>query len=684
MKRYSRIFFSCMAAALAFVACSVDDDFSPATEENTSSKVTVTATASQEPVTRTSYTDNSSEGTTTVTWASGDSFSVFLDATTQVPIEFTLSSGAGEQTGTFTGTFSTEPSSTDALYALYPSQGTYNTLTTEAVPFDIANQSGNLEDAQDNDFMWASSTYGSLSFSFSHLMSLIYYSITLPTSEAVSIISFASPTNDLITSGTIDMKTGTLTTSTTGTINVQEDATEQSTTSTTYTGYIIVAPQTTLTDLMVTAVSEDAQTLYQATVTLSDKGLTAGYRYSFSTTLSAVTLSSATSTITSDTSYEDQYFYYSSTSAGNIFKCTQNTLTLTDCYLMKYASSGSGGDESSFYGTYAALLSTGSGSCSFSGSGAATWTGNLGTINMYGGSITTDQSGANAIVAYGGTVNIKNVAIHTYQGASRGLHATYNGVINAENCSIITEGTSCSVIATDRGYGTVTVDGGYYEARGNNSAVLYSTGEITASNIKGESEVGEIGVIEGSNSITINNSEITSGSSKRALMILQSGSGDSSGSDGYIYVNGGKLTSTGSSTPLLEVPTSITGTLTLNNVEVSCASGILMYVDYNTQWSTSGGTGNLILEGGDYEYTGRVYTDSYGYANVTLSDSAVWNGYYTDGKSTASGTITIDSGCTWNLTGNTTVATIINNGTINCNGYTLTYSSKSGSGTIND
>ena len=38
----------------------------------------------------------------------------------------------------------------------------------------------------------------------------------------------------------------------------------------------------------------------------------------------------------------------------------------------------------------------------------------------------------------------------------------------------------------------------------------------------------------------------------------------------------------------------------------------------------------------------------------------------------------------WNLTANATVTKLVNNGTINTNGYTLTYGSKSGSGTINE
>src|SRR5574344_367610 len=373
--------FPMIALLIGLTGCSTEAE--DLAEDNNQS-IEVTATAIQ-PVlnTRTAYTDNATEGTTAVVWSSGDTFSAFTSSSTQVPTEFTLSSGAGSSSATFSGTFSSTPSSTDNIYALYPSKGTYNTLTTAAVPFNLANQSGDLEDAQENDYMWASSTFGNLNFQFKHLMSVIYYKLTLPESKAISAISFSSPTNDLITSGTIDMTNGTLTATTTGTINIQEDAATQSTTAATYTGYIVVAPQSSVTDLMITAIGEDGSSAYQTTLTLSNKGLVAGYRYSLAATLSAVTLSSTTATITSDTNYADKTFYYTSTSEGNIFKVTQNNLTLTACHLLKYASSGSGGDNSSFYGTYAAICSTGSGTCSFSGSGKASWSGNLGTVNIY-------------------------------------------------------------------------------------------------------------------------------------------------------------------------------------------------------------------------------------------------------------------------------------------------------------
>ena len=52
---------------------------------------------------------------------------------------------------------------------------------------------------------------------------------------------------------------------------------------------------------------------------------------------------------------------------------------------------------------------------------------------------------------------IKNVKITTYKDKSRGLDATFGGIIEAENVEINTNGNSCAAIATDRGEGNITV-----------------------------------------------------------------------------------------------------------------------------------------------------------------------------------------------------------------------------------
>jgi len=259
----------------------------------------------------------------------------------------------------------------------------------------------------------------------------------------------------------------------------------------------------------------------------------------------------------------------------------------------------------------------------------------------------------------GATINVEGITIVNNSRISRGLHCTYGGTINASNVDITTNSETSSTIATDRGGGTVTVNGGTATANGSKSAVIYSTGTMSATSLVGTSAKGEIAVIEGDNSIAMTNCTMTSGSSERGLLMMQSGSGDASGVNPVMTITGTSLTMTDSSAPLLEVATCVTATCTLSGCTVTVPSGILMYVMADSQWSTSGAVGNLILDNGTY--SGIVKYDTGYTANVT-----------------------VNSGATWNLTADTSIGALVNNGTINRNGYTLTTTSTSGSGTINE
>ena len=372
----------------------------------------------------------------------------------------------------------------------------------------------------------------------------------------------------------------------------------------------------------------------------------------------------------------------SSTQYYNVVQVSNGTLNLNNCTLTK-TGDGSSGDNSSFYGNNSAIYAGAASSTNYQ----STTAGSSAVINTTGGTVTTSSQGANAVFATNGaTINVDGITIVNNNSVSRGLHCTYGGTIIATDVDITTNSATSSTIATDRGGGTVTVTGGTATANGSNSAVLYSTGTITATNLTGTSAQGEIAVVEGDNGVIINSCTMTSGSSNRGLMMLQSGSGDAQGSNAYITVTGGTLTTTGSSVPLCEVPTLNTGTLTLTDVTLSVASGTLMYVDYNTQWSTYGGTGNLVLQTAQdsWNYTGAVDADSYSNVTVTVGSNVTWNGTMDADNNASTANVTVNSGGTWILTGNSYVSTLVNNGTIYKNGHTLTYGSLSGSGTISD
>ncbi|MDO4931015.1 MAG: hypothetical protein Q4E59_07765 [Bacteroidales bacterium] len=350
--------------------------------------------------------------------------------------------------------------------------------------------------------------------------------------------------------------------------------------------------------------------------------------------------------------------YTSTNSDENAVQVKGGTFTMTNCTIEKFEGNTQDSDGSSFCGTNSAVYAAGEGT----------------VINMKGGTIKSKVSGVNGIMAYNsGTINVSDVTITSESSLSRGLHATGGGIINAKNLNITTQGTSCSVIATDRGGGTVTVEGGNYTTSGYNSAVAYSTGNITVTGATGLSTQGEAGVIEGSNFLTFNDCNLTSGSSLRGIMILQSGSGDAEGFEGVVDVNRGKLTLTGENTPLVEVPTNTTGTVTLKDVELTVPSGVLMVVNYNKQWQTKGGTGNLILatDKKAATYEGDVKADEYSTATVKVNANVTWKGAFDNANAAKSTSATICG--MWVLTADSHVDSIVieKGGKIDKNGFNL-------------
>ena len=224
---------------------------------------------------------------------------------------------------------------------------------------------------------------------------------------------------------------------------------------------------------------------------------------------------------------------------------TSEAVTLTGLTVTKTGDSD-GGDSCSFYGLNAAVLAKG-------GS----------TVTISGGTITTDAKGANGVFSYGGngaqnggagdgtTVNISDTVIKTSADNSGGIMTTGGGVTNASNLSIETSGRSSAAIRTDRGGGTVTVNGGTYTTNGLGSPAVYSTADITVSSAKLISNQSEGVCIEGKNSVTLKDCDFTVSNTKcnghatflDSIMIYQSMSGDADSGTSSFTMTGGSLTS---------------------------------------------------------------------------------------------------------------------------------------------
>ena len=159
-------------------------------------------------------------------------------------------------------------------------------------------------------------------------------------------------------------------------------------------------------------------------------------------------------------------------------------------------------DESNFFGLNAAVAAA-----------------SASTLTINSSSITTSAEGANAVFATGENTVVRaaDLVIHTAGNSSRGLDATYGGSIIAQNVTVTTTGAHCAALATDRGGGTVSVEGGTLDTSGDGSPCIYSTGSISASSVTGTAGDSQCMVIEGKNSITLDGSTLT-GSGKNGVM----------------------------------------------------------------------------------------------------------------------------------------------------------------------
>ena len=332
-----------------------------------------------------------------------------------------------------------------------------------------------------------------------------------------------------------------------------------------------------------------------------------------------------------------------------------------------------GGDSTSFYGTNSAILAKG---------GA--------TLTIKNATITTDATGANGVFSYGGsattnnsssdgtTVNISDSTITTTKGNSGGIMTTGGGTTNAKNLTITTSGQSSAAIRSDRGGGTVNVDGGTYTTNGVGSPAIYSTAEITVKNAKLISTTSEGAIIEGKNSITLENVELTDTHTKNVrsktyknIFIYQSMSGDAAeGVATFTAKNSTITTNKGDSFYVSN--TSAVINLTNNKIINNDSTGYFLRAQADA-WGNEGSNGGKVtLNLTNQEVDGNIGVDEISSLTMNMTSSS-FKGII-DAKD-GEVKLTLDKSSTITLTGDSYVTSLTNadssNSNINLNGYKL-------------
>ena len=315
------------------------------------------------------------------------------------------------------------------------------------------------------------------------------------------------------------------------------------------------------------------------------------------------------------------------------------------------------------------------------------------TLTIKDSTITSSAQNGNGVFSYGEgtTVNISDSTITTSADNSGGIQTTGGGTTNASNLTVETSGNSAAAIRSDRGGGTVNVDGGTYTSNGENSPAVYSTADITVKNATLTANNSEALVIEGENSITLENCDVTGSMSENGtsadenvhnVMIYQSMSGDADVGTSTFSMTGGSLT--GKNGDLFYI-TNTHSVITLSGVTLSNEdpSANLMTIAGNSAshgWGTAGSNGAQVELTADAQtLSGAITVDSISTLDFTLKNGSSFTGTINIVDNADGGTavddnavVTIEEGSTWTLTGNCTLTSLTNNGTINFNGYTIT------------
>ena len=338
-------------------------------------------------------------------------------------------------------------------------------------------------------------------------------------------------------------------------------------------------------------------------------------------------------------------------------------VSIKNSTITRESSDSQGGDNSSFYGVGAAVLTTD------------------GEAYVSNSTIDTDSKGAAGLFAYGdGIVYTANDTITTKQDTSGGIHAAGGGKLYAWDMTVETNGESSAAIRSDRGGGTMVVDGGTYTSNGVGSPAIYSTADISVNNAALTANGSEAICIEGLNSIHLFDSDLTGNMSDSEqndctwnVILYQSMSGDSEVGNSTFEMNGGSLTAGNGG---MFYTTNTESTITLSDVAITYAddSEFFLKCTGNSNqrgWGESGANGaDCLFTAETQEMQGDVVWDSISQLDFYMTDGSTLTGAVTDDESNAGEggdgycNLYIDEGCTWIVTGDSTLTSLSSSGTI--------------------
>lgn len=331
-----------------------------------------------------------------------------------------------------------------------------------------------------------------------------------------------------------------------------------------------------------------------------------------------------------DTEVDGESYSSTGTDENAILVSNGATATLKNITVDCTSSDSTGGDNSSFYGVGAAVL-------------------------------TTD-----------GTAYVKNADITT--------NAAGGGTLYAWDLNVETQGESSAAIRSDRGGGTMVVDGGTYTSNGTGSPAAYCTADIAVNNATLTANGSEAICMEGLNTIHLFDCDITGdmqdlsqNDTTWTIIVYQSMSGDSEVGNSTMQIVGGSLTSKNGG---LIYTTNTEANILLSDVDITYSddSEFFLMCTGNTNergWGTAGANGSdCTFTADNQDMEGTVIWDSISDLDFYMTNGSTLTGYFVDDETYAGNggdgycSVYISDDSTWTVTGDSEITNLYNEGTI--------------------
>jgi len=347
----------------------------------------------------------------------------------------------------------------------------------------------------------------------------------------------------------------------------------------------------------------------------------------------------------------------------NVVLVSGGDVTLENAEITRDSDSSTGGDNSSFYGVGAAALVT------------------EGSLTITGSTIDTNAAGGAGVFAYGdGVAYVSDTTIRTQQNTSGGIHVAGGGTLYAWDLDVETQGESSAAIRSDRGSGTMVVDGGTYVSNGVGSPAVYSTADITVHDAVLTANGSEAICIEGLNTIRLFDCDLTGAMEDLSqndctwnVILYQSMSGDSEIGNSTFQMVGGSLTANNGG---MFYTTNTESTFILSGVDITCAEDNAFFLKCTGNsnqrgWGTAGQNGaNCTFTAIAQEMTGDVIWDSISTLDFYMTQGSMLTGALIQDESNAgsggdgTASVYIDADSTWIVTGDSVLTNLYCEGTI--------------------